>query len=201
MFGWYTEGKLNTYNFGQRTLEVLPELPERIWRTAASGADMEGSMIALWIPINIANQIKVEDGEPPEGMHITLAYFIDKAKDRDDWDIVKEIVEEYSKRISPELQGEITGYGTFDNDGTVLWAKPEIPGLEKIRDDLVRYCETAGFEVDKKFDFNPHITLKYYPAGEEVEVPELEQPIPVSFDELVFAQGMDLTRFKTAGLG
>ena len=54
-------------------------------------ADMQGSMLALPIPINIANAIKMDGGEPPELMHITLAYFKDKAADRDDWDQVIEI--------------------------------------------------------------------------------------------------------------
>ncbi len=79
-------------------------------------ADMQGAMFALQVPINIANAIKIDGGEPPDLMHITLAYFKDKAADRDDWDQAIEIGKQYDFRLS----GTIVGYDTFDNDEVVL---------------------------------------------------------------------------------
>ena len=87
-------------------------------------ADMSGAMLGLAVPMNVAQQIAMEGGEPAELMHITVAYFKDAAADRDDWDQMLEI----AKRHNFALSGEITGYGTFDNDEVVLWAQPENPG-------------------------------------------------------------------------
>ncbi len=157
---------------------------------------MSGAMLGLRVPINIANAIKIDGGEPAELMHITLAYFKDAAADRDDWDTVKQIASKYTQFNG--LQGSITGYGTFDNEEVVLWAQPEVPGLEELRERLVKDCNDAGFPVDDKFpDFKPHITLAYDWEG---DVPELEQPIPVTFDGLYFYQGEKMQKVASSNV-
>ena len=123
----------------------------------------------------------------------TLAYFTDKAADRDDWDQMLPIAQQYDFKVS----GEITGYDTFDNDEVVLWAKPEIPGLAEQREAMVAALNEAGFTVDDKFDFNPHITVAYDWQG---EVPTLEQPIPVSFDGLYFYRGENMQKVASGRL-
>jgi hypothetical protein len=83
-----------------------------------SKADMNGAMVALFIPTDIAKKLKIPDGEPISNMHITLAYFEDAANDRDDWDIVKGILQ--GMDIKP-LTGKVIGYGTFETkEGQVL---------------------------------------------------------------------------------
>jgi len=146
-------------------------------------ADMNGTMFGLAVPMQIAKELAIPGGEPPDLMHITLAYFKDAAADRDDWDQAIQI----GKQFNFNLFGEITGYGTFDNDEVVLWAQPEVPGLAEEREKLVAALNKAGFPVDDRFpDFKPHITIAYDWQG---DVPELEQPIPVTFDGLYFYRG------------
>ena len=174
---WYT----NPPDDERPTIENLIRQSKLIVKKAE--ADMQGAMFGLALPINIANAIKIEGGEPPDLMHITLAYFKDAAADRDDWDQAVQI----GKQFNFNLSGEITGYGTFDNDEVVLWAKPEVPGLAEEREKLVAALNEAGFPVDDRFpDFKPHITLAYDWVG---NVPELTQPIPVTFDGLYFYRG------------
>jgi len=191
-FDWYNlpmglirnDGTIGWYTYPSK--EERPKIENLIRQSKLivkkAEADMQGAMLALQVPINIANAIKIDGGEPPELMHITLAYFKDKAADRDDWNQAIEI----GKQWDWKLTGRILEYDTFQNDEVILWAKPEIPGLAEKREELVAALNEAGFSVDDKFDFNPHITVAYDWKG---DVPELEQPIPIQFDGLYFYRG------------
>lgn len=161
---------------------------------AGSAADKDGAMVALFIPSDVGEKLKVKSGEPVEDMHITLAYFAEKAADRDDWDKVTRIVEQIAKNHS-ELKGKINGAGIFSNDVDVLWAAPSVPGLAELRDDIVEACEDAGFTVSTDHGWTPHITLKYDFKGKlpVVEIPEFH------LDTLTFARGDNQEHFLLEG--
>jgi len=148
-------------------------------------ADMEGAMIAVFIPERVGEKIKIEGGEPVEMMHITLCYFEDKGADRDDWDEVEQIVQRYAQKY-PVLKGEIGGYGVFSNEEPVLWASPAIPQLAELRYELYTACNEAGFTVSDKFGWAPHITLAY---NWDDDLPKLDAKIPVELEYLRFAKG------------
>lgn len=163
---------------------------------AASGADKEGAMIAIFIPAEVGEKIKQKDGEPVEDMHVTLAYFSEKADERDDWNEVERIVEQIAKQ-NPKLIGKIGGLGVFQNgeDGQVLWASPSIPGLAELRDDIVEAVEEAGFPVSQDHGWTPHITLKYEFTG---KLPKIKNH-DLDITELSFAMGDDHKHFKFEG--
>jgi hypothetical protein len=53
-------------------------------------------------------------------------------------------------------------------------------------------CNAAGFAVDDRFpDFKPHITVAYNWQG---DLPELEQPLPMTFDGLYFYRGENMQK-------
>ncbi len=162
---------------------------------AASGADKDGAMVAIFIPSEIGEKIKQKDGEPVEDMHVTLAYFQDKQADRDDWDEVARIVEQIAKQ-HPPLTGKIGGLGVFQNDEDVLWASPNIPGLAELRDDIVDACEEAGFPLSKDHGWTPHITLKYEFSG---KLPKLPKDLDLKIEQLSFARGDDHEHFDFEG--
>jgi 2'-5' RNA ligase len=161
---------------------------------AASGADKDGAMVAIFIPSEVGEKIKQKGGEPVEDMHVTLAYFAEKADERDDWEEVERIVEQIAKQ-HPKLTGKIGGIGVFTNDVDVLWASPNIPGLAELRDDIVEAVEEAGFTVGKDHGWTPHITLKYEFKGKLPKLPATELEI----GELSFAKGDDQKHFPFEG--
>lgn len=155
-------------------------------KTAADGADLEGAMVGIWIPIEVAKKIKVRGGEPPERMHITLAYFKDKAADRDDWDEVKKIVETIANNTAP-MTGKVGGVGVFQNeDGDVLWASPSVPGLVELQQKIQEAVEDAGFPISKEHGWVPHITLKYKHKG---KLPRVDADLELRVENISFAQG------------
>ena len=162
----------------------------------ASEADHEGAMIAIYLPEDVGKQIEVKGGEPIEDMHITLAYFVDKAADRDDWDELAKIVESFSNKHG-KLTGKIGGYGVFHNDVDVLWASADLPGVNELRHEIVEAAEDAGFMVSKDHSFTPHITLKYDHKG---KLPKRD-PIDVTFDELCLTTGGEKLAFDLTGKG
>lgn len=161
-----------------------------------AGADLDGSMIALHLPDEIAKKIQIEGGEPLDHMHITLVYFKDKAKDRDDWETISRVVADWAEK-TPKLKGKIGGYGIFKNpDGDILYASPSIPGLDELRVQLVKECENIGFEVNDEHGFIPHITLMYDFDG---AIPDLEDKLDIEFDMLYLTQGIDKEGFEFGG--
>lgn len=165
-----------------------------VWEKTAD-ADMQGAMVGLFLDEETAKKLKVRGGEPIENMHITLLYFADKAKDRDDWDEVRKIVEQVANQ-TPPLSGKISGYGVFNApDGDVLWASPSVQGLAELRHKLYEACEDAGFHVNTEHDWAPHITLKYDHKG---KLPE-NDGVELEFKELSFAQGEKQDHFEFTG--
>lgn len=172
-------------------------LLDRFKRKAADGPDLDGAMVALFIPEPVAKTLKVRGGEPIENMHITLAYFTDKAADRDDWDEVAKIVETIANQ-TPPLIGKIGGYGVFQNDDSpdVLWASPNLPGLEDLRQKVVEACEDAGFNVSDTHGFVPHVTIKYDFKG---KLPRVNEENELAINQLSFARGTDKQHFDLTG--
>lgn len=132
------------------------------FKTAAEGADTGGMMIAIVPPKKIRQDIAVEDGEPVEAMHVTLAYMGSAkeytAKQRRD---LHGLVEGWA-RTQKALTARIGGAGTFVNPGQhVLWAAVDIPHGGAFRQSLVDVLETHGYDVRNDHGWTPHITLDY----------------------------------------
>lgn len=173
---------------------ILGRLTRFFRRRRTADADMDGAMVGLFVPEEIGKKLQVANGEPLKNLHITLLYFQDKAKDRDDWDEVRRIVEQVANQ-TPRLSGEVSGYGVFQaEDGDVLWASPSILGLAELRHKLYEACEEAGFRVNQEHDWVPHITLKYKHTG---KLPEGD--VKLDFPELSFAQGDEHDDYKLTG--
>lgn len=159
----------------------------------ASGADHQGAMVALFLEPDVAGQLAVPDGEAPDTLHVTLAYFEDAAADRSDWDELHAAVAAASDAHLP-LAGKIAGQGVFhaDDGGTVHWASPDVPGLNLLREDVVARAEGMGFAVRQDHGFTPHITLRYDEPGTDEPAPEV--PVTdLAFDRLTLAVGGDMT--------
>lgn len=176
----------------ERGLRRVMGLPVTV---AASGADKEGAMVAVFLPKEVGDKLYQKDGEPVKDMHITLAYFVDKQVDRDDWDEVERIVEQIASQHH-KLTGKINGFGIFQNDVDILWAAPSVPGLAELRHEILEAVEDAGFKVSEDFGWTPHITLKYDHKG---KLPKLHGSMEVEFGGLTFSKGDDHADFEFTG--
>ena len=154
-------------------------------RAAAS----EGAMVALKIPVKVANKLALADGEPADGMHITLAYLGKAAKI--DRGIVQDSLNRFAWPDAP-LTGTIGGGGgrfqNGDPDGDPIWAQPDIPGLAKMRTALVDHLHGDGIDVADDHGFTPHVTLAYVAA--DAPTPDLPaEKYDVSFSSVHLAHG------------
>jgi len=132
-----------------------------------------GAMICVRIPKDIADQLSVVGGEPPERMHMTLVYLGDalglSAEDDERIaELLTEVGESYQK-----IKAELSGIGRFENAETgsdAVVALVDAPGLDKLRAHLVHELEEAGIPVSRNHGFTPHITLAYIGYHEQLPI-------------------------------
>jgi 2'-5' RNA ligase len=169
---------------GQPDPKLKPRLPTRtsselVSRDCAVSktANHRGCMVALRVPMTVANVIAMPGGEPASDLHVTLAYLGDADE------IEPERVSELIERIkticahTPPLEGTISGYGRFRDAGgddqedpgvaeDVLWVGYDSPDLPELRHRVVQACADAALPLAGDHGFTPHITLAYVAAGE-----------------------------------
>lgn len=171
---------------------------EMTGRTAAEGADHAGAMIAIYPPPDVAEKIAIKDGEPAEDLHITLAYFNDKAADREQesWDDVGEKVAEIAKSTEP-LEIKIGGLARFDGeDKDPVVGTVDSPGLAELHIALKEAMEPFG-GLNDEHGWNPHLTFTY--AGKDDENPEVDIPFDWTAHEIVLVVGGDKTTYSLSG--
>lgn len=166
------------------------------------------AMVGLYPPADVAQQLALDGGAPPESLHVTLV-FLGPVSDTNP-EALKAAVREWAAN-TPPLSGQISGYGHFvgnkDGDGgKVTYASVDLPALPDARNHLVGAIERAGLEHSKDHGFTPHMTLDYahrrpqidpmdvtFPAAtvklgkERHDMPfkgVLHEAFPVPFDEL-----------------
>jgi len=146
--------------------------------------EQTGAMVAFFLDPKIAKQVAIPDGESPDDLHITLAFLGDASELDIDVSTLRKTLASYASEAIP-LQGSISGIGRFAaQDGeSPVYASVNIAGLQQWRADLVKQLEGADIDVDKTFDFTPHITLDYIDA--DAAMPAIDVPdVALSFDML-----------------
>ena len=111
-----------------------------------------GVMIALMLDPSIANQLKVDGGEKPEDMHVTLLYLGKQAAvPMDKLGKLEKALETFAQSYAP-LQGEIAGPIRFaackNTEGRdVAVASFDTPSIQDFRKALKKVVESVGFEI------------------------------------------------------
>ncbi len=164
----------------------------------------DGIMLAFSISPEIAKKIATDDGEPPDELHMTIAYL----GKTEDWDAeqleqLPGIVSIYAANSKP-MSGNISGSGRFAASDTsdsqdVLYRSVDLPDLPAWRQGLIDWLEGAGFSRQSEHGYTPHITIKYLQPDEAAEM-GTQEIIPVEFDELVCKIGPKVYHFPLAGL-
>lgn len=161
------------------------------WFADAEGAN--GTMIALWVPLDVATDLALDGGLPAVDLHLTLAIL--PGVDPTDSLAVSRIVAAVDEdvRWRGPITGKISGWGRFDggddpDSQDVFYASVDAPGLSSLRDCIVDSIRMAGYDPAMNHDFTPHITLSYIPVDSKNPIDDLE-PKDVSFPSVVVAAG------------
>jgi 2'-5' RNA ligase len=180
---------------------VFSPLRPKAWTrpntTLASGSSLvaaaevhdDGIMVAFYPPPEWVNKLMVEGGQPPEDLHMTLAYLGSMADNIALPDAVSvgelvAVVVDWAMDQAETMTGSIAGPALFtEGEQPVSVALVDVPALPEARQQLVEFIESAGFAVRKDHGYTPHITLAY--DGEIRDVPTG----PISFDRVCVVWG------------
>lgn len=149
---------------------------EETWKTASDHA-----MVAIRIPLPIAQQIAIKGGERAADLHVTLVYLGDVAAiEPKKLDELRMGLKRVAHDTAP-LTGRIQGYGRFNptDDEDVIWVGYDSPDLPDLRHKVLQACRDAAIEPQGDHGFTPHITLAYVEPGEGEDSmpPDLDCPI------------------------
>lgn len=143
-----------------------------------------GVMIALKLPINTAQALAIEGGEPPESLHITLAYIGRMSEiGIEGLDLAQQAC--MSVATTFPLKGTISGVARFaatasSDDKDVIALLPNVLGLRALAERVCYELTCRGLQYKSNFEYLPHITLAYVDPA---------KPTPRVLDE---ARGRDL---------
>lgn len=158
---------------------------------------MPGTMVAIWLPQDVAETLAASGGEAASELHITLGYL---GKDVPAATI-KRVRQAVRELATDTLAFEITLRGTASfppsessDQKTPHYARVQSPELLRLRKRLVGALADIGVELDGTHpDYTPHVTLAYTDpeASFSATVPETRFPCT----ELVLAIGEKRTAF------
>lgn len=148
-----------------------------------------GVVVALMLPLDIAKTLAIANGEPPEDMHITLAYL--GKIDNVDMGRVAAAVGMAVEGLG-EVKGKIGGVGRFvdtgDPEGDALYLSYDSPDILKLREHLEYSFSVFGVTRASNHGFTPHITLAYIPP--ESAMPDIQvKPQELNFDTVTLCYG------------
>jgi 2'-5' RNA ligase len=129
------------------------------------GSPHSGVMVALVPPRKVSEGLAVQDGEPPQDMHVTVGYL--GHKDSVDPDALHRAVSAFAKQ-APPLSGKISGFGNFEvdperNDGFshAHVGLVDIPGIADFRSKLAEHLGQEGVHINDEHGLQPHLTVAY----------------------------------------
>ncbi|MFD7835537.1 2'-5' RNA ligase family protein [Streptomyces sp. NPDC059761] len=131
---------------------------------AAAVDHSDGVMVALLPPAAVADDVAHEGGQPPEDLHITLAYLGNTADYSErELAVLPQLVSAWAVRQKP-VQIRTGGVGKFANPDKgqhVLYAAMDISGGAQLHSDLARYLERHRYRLPSEHGWTPHMTLRY----------------------------------------
>jgi 2'-5' RNA ligase len=143
-----------------------------------------GVMVAFFPTPDQANELAVDGGEPPEELHLTLAFLgtVGKEIDPDAESKLIDAVTAWAKEQGP-ISATVNGLGLFTTGpAPVTYANIDAPALPGARQDLIETLEDAGFPANGEHGYTPHMTLIYADAR-DLNPP----PVALNFTDVVLA--------------
>lgn len=193
--------------------EGEPAAPENDTRTGSLAAfeltpstdgERDGVIVGLLPTPDEAQAIARDGGDPPERLHVTLA-FLGKVADLQEGDVDKiTAAAEASASSSTELAGTVSGVGHFttapNESGQVpCVALIDAQGVGGLRSTVMGQLAGAGIESPSEHDFTPHLTLGYHGPDEHDPSADEVAGLPVTFSDVVVRVGEEETRYPLTG--
>lgn len=161
----------------------------------------KGVMIGWFLPADLAKELAIKDGEPPEELHCTLLYFGKELSDKQ-IDTVQSVLKSVCERYAA-MEGFVDGAGAFtateSSDGKIpLIRLLSVPRWEGLREELYQRLKAKGVEAYTNHGYVPHITMKYADVDEQM-TPSTLKRFPVRVDMLTVAVGDEHIDFDLEG--
>lgn len=175
--------------------------------TVPDGAQFDGAIVGLFPPAELAAQIAAMPGVQmtAEALHITLAY-LGKVDALTDAQLANAIVaaQEVARNCQP-MTGSINGIGRFNasesSDGKdVIYAVVDVPGLEAVREKVVKTLVERGVPVMMNHGFTPHMTLSEIEPGVESPI-TLMPTMPLQLGTISVSVATKQVDFPLSGTG
>lgn len=175
--------------------------------TVPDGAQFDGAIVGLFPPAELAAQIAAMPGVQmtAEALHITLAY-LGKVDALTDAQLANAIVaaQEVARNCQP-MVGSINGIGRFNasesSDGKdVIYAVVDVPGLETVREKVVKTLVERGVPVMQNHGFTPHMTLSEIEPGAESPI-ALMPTMPLQLGTISVSVATKQVDFPFSGTG
>lgn len=181
------DGDLTVTEYMLKNGAPAPVGMQRLSAPQADPAD-PGVSISLPVPQALAAELALPGGEPPEGMHVTLAYLgrLSELTPTLSLPDLRATLEVLASGKAHALQGFVGGVLRLPASETsggrdVVCAGVDVVGLGELRQHLVEGLEATGAPVSHAHGFQPHITLRYLDPAASTPVQTLPRR-PVRFD-------------------
>lgn len=149
------------------------------------------AMLALVPPMGVATHLSVENGTPPDDVHLTVAYL--GLADDVDHDTLLRAAKTLCKR--PSVVGRLSGHAVFTGgERDVLVALVDSADLEALRRDALDALRDADLPFSTTHGYTPHMTIRYLDDDEELPFDRLSSE-PVEFQLLTVVHGQERTDF------
>lgn len=163
-----------------------------------------GTMVALHLPREVADQVAIPDGEAPETMHVTVAYL---GKDLTEAQKSGALVacRRIAQKCGP-IKAMIGGVGRFSASHTsegkdVIYLSVDSPDLTRMHPMLIDELAIEGIVPSNAHGYVPHITLAYVATTARTPIKRFP-PVAVEFPclSLTMADEKMLLPFTTPSL-
>lgn len=160
--------------------------------SAAPGMTSLSTMVCVKPRPEEAEALADPNGDPPDTLHVTLAYLGDYEGELEQ---IADALRIVSATHAP-LEGTVGGYGIFAGADGEAWPAillPDVPGLVELRVDATAALVRAGVDYPRAHGFAAHITLKYVEGTSPQDGPFRpdQAGAPLHFDELLIVRGDD----------
>lgn len=161
-------------------------------KTAAAQDHTGGVMVALPVPLDIADTIAVPGGESVDDLHVTVVY-LGKTADLD-----RVAIEAVLATVTgAPLSGTIGGIGRFPTSHKeglqAVWVPVDVPGLSEFHTSVVDALAAAGIGQGSVHGYTPHVTLDYVTPDQPSPGPV--PAVPVAWDTFTLVWDGDRVEF------